>query len=327
MNYSGKSQSLKAIGELDLIERLRHYLRGKSRKILIGIGDDACVLKDGTVISIDSFVDSVHFDLSYFDHRTLGRRLMAAALSDLAAMAATPVTNLVSIMCPAKIKTKELSDFYHGLHEMARAFDCPIAGGDTDSSKEFAVSIVVIGKVAKPILRSAARHGDFLYITGYPGLSEAGRLVLKNNFFRAGFKTAIKKHVAPVPRIKEALVIKKFARAMIDTSDGLSTDAFHLARESKVKIIINRNDIPIHPEIQKLSSRLGFNPMKFVLASGEDFELLFTSSKNLPSKIGQLKITKIGYVNRGRGLFIKAGNKITRIKASGFEHFVTRLKI
>lgn len=321
MTKSKRVSSLGRMGEIDLIDILHRQLETRSNIVKLGIGDDACVLNDGTVISVDSFVEGIHFQLEYFDHYTLGRRLMAAALSDLAAMAAEPAVSLVSIMLRPETKLNAIKGFYRGMNELCQSFNCPIVGGDTDTSSVFAVSIVVVGKTKNPTLRSAGQPGDGLYITGYPGLSEAGRLAIKNRFSRARFKEAISRHLTPMPRIREALKMRKRIRAMIDTSDGLSTDAFHLSVESKVRIVIDWEKVPVHQEVQELARILRLDLKEFILSSGEDFELLFTSPRILPNKIGALKITAIGYVTKGRGLFMKVGKRIRKIEPSGYEHF------
>ncbi|MEO0225787.1 MAG: thiamine-phosphate kinase [candidate division WOR-3 bacterium] len=316
----GAGSSIADIGELGLIDRIRQRMKVGGRGIKVGIGDDCCVLKDGTVISIDSFVEGIHFDLGYFDYYSLGWRLMAAALSDLAAMAASPLVSLISLMLPSKMKIGSIDNFYRGAEKLAMRFNCPIGGGDTDSANRLVISIAVVGKTDKPKLRSAAQPGDLLYITGYPGLSEVGRLVLKKRWSTRRFISAINKHLTPLPRINEALRLKRSIKAMIDTSDGLSTDACHIARESRARVVIDWSKVPVHKEVRAFCSLFGLKIKDFIMAAGEDFELLFTSRRGLPGRIGSLKLSQIGYITKGNGLFVKDGGKIQKVNPTGYEH-------
>ena len=304
-----------------MIRRIRRLLRGRTGHVKVGIGDDCLVLRDGTVVTIDSFVEGIHFDLAYFDFRALGHRLMAGTLSDLAAMAARPLVSVVSLLLPPRVRARQVEDFYRGARRLAGKFDCPIAGGDTDRAPVFAVSIAALGRATNPILRSAARPGDLLYLTGYPGLSEAGRLVLKNHLKKSQFPRAIEKHLRPVPRIREAYGLRRFIRAMIDTSDGLSTDAYHLAEESKVKIIIKREAIPVHREVHRIIERLHLDQDRFILSSGEDFELLFSSPAVLPGRIGNARLGPIGHIEAGQGVFITRQGRPVRLEITGYDHF------
>jgi thiamine-monophosphate kinase len=246
---------------------------------------------------------------------------MAASLSDLAAMGAVPISALISLCVSKTINMKLIRELYDGFDELARKYKCDISGGDTVKCRTFGMTITVVGRAKKPLLRSGAKAGDSLYVTHFLGLAETGRLALKEGFREHEYPDSIKKHLFPEPRINEAFSIKKYAASCIDTSDGLSIDAYHLAEESGVKIVIDVEHIPIHPEVGKMCGAQGRDPTQFILSAGEDFELLFTASK-LP-KIKGTKIFRIGRVMNGRGLYLSTKGKIRRIEPSGYKHLTT----
>lgn len=311
---------LDELGELDLIRALRRLPRGRNPKVLVGIGDDGCYLADGTVLSTDAFVEGVHFDLSYMSMRQVGGRALSATLSDLAAMAAEPICALVALLLPSRFTLKDIQELYQGMEEVAESFGLELSGGETSSSPTFGLVITAMGRTLNPLLRSGARPGDTVYLTGYPGLAEVGRAVLKQGVDRAPFSEAVHRHLSPTPRIKEALSLAPSIHALIDLSDGLSTDAFHLAEESKVKIEISWDELPIHPQVRRLSERLQIPLKELVLNSGEDFELLCTSSQGLPDEVYGLRVTRIGIVKEGEGVWLVEGGRKERIRPQGYEH-------
>jgi len=307
-------------GELAIIELIRQKFPKRRKEILKGIGDDAMVFRNGIVVSTDSFFEKIHFDLNYFSMSTLGYHCMAASLSDLAAMGASPLCALVSLHLTKNIDIKKISELYSGFEKITKKYRMDIAGGDVVTSPSFAMTITVIGHTKNPLMRSGAKPGQALFVTNFLGLAEVGRRVLKMNFPKKEYPEAIHKHLFPEPRIFPVQSIKKFATSCIDTSDGLSTDANHLGEESRVKIVIDAEHIPIHPEVGRFCSIKNIEPLQFILSSGEDFELLFTAYK-LP-KNKRTKIFRIGRIMKGRGLYISVRGKIRRIKPTGYEHIV-----
>jgi thiamine-monophosphate kinase len=309
---------MKRIGELALIEYIRRKFPRKRPEILIGIGDDALIFKNGMAVSTDSFVAGIHFDLKYFNFYQLGFRCMAGSLSDLAAMAAEPVGVLVSLYLPEKVRKRDVTELYRGFRAVADKFKVDIAGGDIVGSPFWGVTLTVIGKTRKPLLRSGARPDDCLYVTNYLGLSEIGRVALKNGYPARHFRAAIRRHLYPIPRIVEARTIRKFTTSGIDTSDGLSTDAAHLAEESGVKIVIDAAALPIHPELIRLGWFRKTDLLRFILSAGEDFELLFTA-RHFP-RLKKPRVYKIGKVLTGKGVWLEKNGRIIPLKPTGFEH-------
>jgi thiamine-monophosphate kinase len=305
-------------GELALIQYIKDRFPKRRKELLKGIGDDALVFRNGIVVSTDSFFEGVHFDMTYFSPYVLGYHCMAASLSDLAAMAASPICALVSLNLTQHIGKKEVGELYSGFEKICKKYKMDITGGDIVTSPAFGMTITVIGHAKKPLMRSGARPGQALYVTNFLGLAEIGRRALRDKLPQKEYPDAIEKHLCPEPRIFEAQSLSRYSTACIDTSDGLSTDAFHLTEESRVKITINEEHIPIHPEVGKLCSIEKIDPVEFILSAGEDFELLFTAWR-IP-KIPKVKIFKIGTIEKGRGLYLSKRGGIKRIQSSGYEH-------
>jgi thiamine-monophosphate kinase len=305
-------------GELEIIRYLRKRFPKRRNEVFLGIGDDAVVFRDGHVISTDSFFEKTHFDLSYFSFFALGYHAMAASLSDIAAMGALPISTLISLCIPKKIGIKAIRELYDGFSELTKKYKCDISGGDIVKCEIFGMAITVIGRTKTPLLRSGAKPGDLLYVTNFLGLAETGRIALKENLQESQYPDALQKHLYPEPRINEALSIKKYVTSCIDTSDGLSTDGYHLAEESGVKIVIDAEHIPIHPEVGKLCHGKSQDPTRFILSAGEDFELLFTATR-LP-KIPAVKVFRIGRVMKGRGLYIVQDGQERVVRPSGYKH-------
>lgn len=323
---------LRDLGELKTIELIKKLTSSQQHKLVpssfvkIGIGDDAAVLKDDTVITTDAYLESVHFSLNYFNFYQIGQRVVCATLSDIAAMTAQPLAVFVSALLPPYLEQKQLKELYSGMQSVTSNFSCEIAGGDIVAYPKLGLILTAVGKTKNAKLRSTAKVGEYLYISGYCGLSETGRLALKNNLPVKKFIQSIKRHTCPVPRINEAVKLKKSINAMIDTSDGLSTDVYHIAEESKVKIIIFAEKIPIHKETNACCLFSANRAINIALNGGEDYELLFTSDKNLLTRNLGVKITQIGKVEKGNGVFLIKGNKEIPLLPQGYNHFTKKRK-
>jgi thiamine-monophosphate kinase len=305
-------------GELMIIEYIRSRYPRRRKEIVKGIGDDAMIFRNGFVVSTDSFFEGIHFDLGYFTMQALGFHVMAASLSDLAAMAAKPVCALISLNLTKRIELEGIKQLYSGFEKLSKKYRFDIAGGDVVASPAFGMTITVIGRTRRPLLRSCAVPEESLFVTNFLGLAETGRIVLQEDMVRSEYPEAVKKHLYPEPRISEAIALKKYINTCIDVSDGLSTDAGHLAHESDVKVIIEQEHVPIHAEVGRLCNKLDIDPMDFILSAGEDFELLFTASR-LP-KVPNTKVFKIGHVSKGNGIFLSVRGKEQRMKPTGYEH-------
>ncbi len=307
--------------ELRLLEEIKRVVKRRQKEVLVSIGDDGCVLKHGTVLTTDAFVEGVHFDLGYMTFSDVGRRVMGATLSDIAAMGASPICVLVSLLLPPSLRRRDVLSLYKGMERVVERFGVEITGGEVSSSSLFSLVLTAMGKTSHPCKRSGALPGDKLYISGELGLSETGRIVLRKGLRKRGFKRAIEKHLHPLPRIKEAISLRNLLSSLIDTSDGLSTDTFHIASESKVRIRIFLDRLPVSREAERVCKMLDLPLKDFVLNAGEDYELLFTSSERLPKELSGTIITCIGEVEEGEGTWIVEREGEKRLLPKGYEHF------
>ncbi len=315
-----KRSQKKSLRESEIIDYLKKRYRRTDKEIVRGIGDDAAILQNGYVVSVDSFFDTVHFDRNYFSMQALGHHVMAASLSDLAAMAAQPVCALCALSITGDLSFDDIVQLYRGFEKLSNTYRFNIVGGEVAKSTAFGVTITVIGRTRKPLLRSSAAPGHDLYVTGFLGLAEVGRMVLREQMPEKEFPDSVQKHRYPEPRIREARQIARFCGACIDTSDGLSTDAGHLASESRVKIRIESEHVPIHPEVGRFCAQKRIDPTEFILSAGEDFELLFTAART--PRLPRIKIFKIGKVLRGTGVYLLERGRERALRATGYEHTV-----
>jgi thiamine-monophosphate kinase len=304
-----------------LIERVVQR-RGRLK---LGIGDDGLVLRDGkTVLTTDAYAQGVHFDLKYLSYFDVGARCACAALSDLVAMGAEPQVLLVGLLIPGSTSTRAVRQLYQGMERVCAQLNCEIGGGDIVAFDRLILCLTALGKAARPLLRSGAKPGDYVYLTGYAGLAETGRLILARNLKAAlgagSVAAAIDRHRLPLPRIGVLHRLRSRISAMIDTSDGLGTDLGHLSHMSQVRLAIAVERIPVHPLTVALCQRLDIDPMDFVFRSGEDYELLFTSRSQLKSVVGGVPVHCIGRVEPGRGVYIEKMGKREKLRITGYDH-------
>lgn len=313
------------LGETKILQLIRQIAK-KRDKVLVGIGDDACVLNDGkTIITTDSYAEGVHFDLSYMSFYDVGTRTACACLSDVVAMGGQPVALLVALAVPGKTNAAAVRELYKGINYVCRKLNCEIAGGDLIAFDKSILTMTALGEAPKPFLRASARPSDFLCITGYAGLGETGRLLLTHGEIESKTQKAIRRHLCPLPRIKIMKKLRHQISALIDTSDGIATDARHIAEMSRVRIILQPELLPIHPVTRLLTKNLGLNTIRFCLTAGEDYELLFTTPKPPPPYINKIPITIIGRVEKGAGVYLEEDKKIP-LQGAGYDHFNPRSK-
>lgn len=323
------------MSEFGLIDIIRKRYQTKNKDIIAGIGDDAAVFAiDKTragLLTIDTLVDNVHFDLSYTSFEDLGHKAMAANLSDIAAMGGIPVLAVVSITIPRDVRLKDIEKIYAGMARLAKKYGVAICGGDTISGKQLSLTIAVYGEGRKNNigLRSGAKAGDAILVTGSLGASQAGLDLLKSKIKDQKSKLT-KKHLRPEPRVKEAqLLASKFKlHGMIDISDGLASELHHIAKESRVGIIIDQGALPVADEAITVANILKKDPIEYCLYSGEEYELLFTlpagqavEAKIILSRAGT-PCSIIGQVVKGNGVrMIGRDLKTVKVPDRGYRHF------
>jgi thiamine-monophosphate kinase len=299
----------------------------KSGAVLTGIGDDCAVLRvpagHDLLTTTDFSLENVHFRRAWHPAESVGHRCLARGLSDIAAMGGQPLACFLSVAFPAKLPQSWVDGFTKGLLRLAREVGVTLAGGDTAQSPAgILADIVVLGSVpkGKAVLRSGARPGDRIYVTGSLGGSAAALDLLFSK--RKLAPRQFPKHFFPQPRISHGqfLRAKNFASSMIDISDGLSTDLNHICEESGVGAEIWARAIP-RARIGKDDQAVG---LKFALHGGDDYELLFTAraGRRLPSAISGVSMTCIGEITHARKVWIIAETgKRLPLKAGGWQHF------
>jgi len=329
---------LKKVGEFGLIEVIKKTVFNRNKKIIVTIGDDAAIVKPSPgkylILTTDTLLENLHFDLSYFSFRQLGHRALTANLSDIAAVGGLPVTALVTLGLPSYVSVENVLELYSGMNLLAKKFNCPISGGDvTSSPKGLFITITVLGEVERNFLtlRSKAKAGDLIGVTGELGESHTGLKLLQKakKDKRIKFpKNLVQKHLTPQPKIFEAReIIKKLKpNSMIDISDGLASEVSHIAKASKLGAVIFESEIPLSPKARKAGKILNKNPLNWALYGGEEYELLFTipksGVKSLIKLSKKIKLTLVGEMKKGAGVFlVNRDGKKERIKKGGFKHF------
>lgn len=310
-------------GEFDLIRRFLSAGGSPSPQLLVGPGDDAAVLEGGWVLSADLSVEDVHFRRAWLRDEEVGFRAAAAALSDLAAMAATPVGVLVSMAFPTGARW-DLDAVQAGIREAAALVGASVIGGDLSRSPgPLVLDITVVGQSPTPVLRSGAAVGDEVWVTGALGASAAAVRAWESgqeppSALRAAF-------ARPTPRTRAATVLARAGvlHALVDLSDGLAGDAGHLAAAGGVGVVLETGRIPVAEE-----ARVALGPSDALAAAlhgGEDYELCFAAPAGavtpaVADAVG-VPLTRVGRIEAGEGVWLQDGNGgRTRPSRGGFDH-------
>jgi thiamine-monophosphate kinase len=311
--------------EFKLIDSIKEKLdktQGLSDTIT-GIGDDCAVYRISQgrygLFSTDVSIENQHFNLKYTSLFNVGYRAMTANISDIYAMGGKPTLALITIGVPKKITHEMISELYDGIATCAVRYKTYIAGGDTSKSETLIVNISIYGETANPIYRTGAKGGDRIYMTGNTGLSKLGLLALQKKYNVVNFKKSIAKHLKPEPRgdIISKILEEYEPTSMIDISDGLLSDLGHICKMSHCGFELHLNKIPVESEIKKFCDDKKVNTLDYTLYSGEEFELIFTSSKEI---IGDANIAYIGDIIP-YGYEAVSGDEKTLITTDGFDHF------
>ena len=318
----GSGSALGPGAEFDRIRRIIALLGERGA----GLGDDCGLIKqsDGFLaVSTDVSVEDVHFRLSWITHEEVGWRSTAAALSDVAAMAADPVGVLCAVTVPAAALESDLLAVMAGVRAAAAAVDARVLGGDLSGGPVWSITLTVIGRAQAPISRAGMRAGDKLWVTGMLGAARAAvEAWLQGREPLPGART---RFAHPKPRVAAASWLARYgATAMIDLSDGVAGDAGHLAAASRVSLPISLDLLPVSEEAGEEARTLGIDALRFTAEAGEDYELLvampssFAEADAFAREFG-IPLTQIGEAAAGEGVqFLLQGRPV---ELRGFSHF------
>ena len=305
--------------EAGLIARLRDLFHTSFQtEVQVGIGDDAAVIKSSNnklVATVDMAVEGIHFHRKWSSPFQIGAKLTTANLADIFAMGAVPKYLLVAAGINELNNSETVSELAKGIRSVADKFEVSVIGGDLSKSEKMTLSITALGELsAQPILRSGGRVGDLIYLSSLTGLSAAGLAILNRDLDRPRY--VVEAHLNPKLVAPDKLI--KVATSMCDVSDGLATDAAHLANASAVNFNLSKDLISKaddFKDLAELAKELNEDVFDWILTGGEDhFFLATVDKKNESNELG----IKIGIVEEGDGKLLLDG---IEVKESGYQHF------
>jgi len=334
--------NLRDIGEFGFIKKISRGCLIRPQNIIKAIGDDAAAFiptpHEVMLVTTDLLVERIHFFRNTTSGFNLGYKALSVNLSDIAAMGGIGREAFISIGVPENCSVDFLEDLYNGMKRLAAEFGLNLLGGDTTRSKtDLIINILVLGSAfEKEILyRNTAQPGDIICSTGFLGDSRAGLHLITNNMELDSdeFKALRDAHIIPKPYLREGRFLARQGgvHAMIDVSDGLSSDIAHIAEQSNVGIRLYSEKIPVSDHLEKFCARFDFDPVEYALAGGEDYTLLCTIS---PDKVGHIaanylkrfrnSLYQIGEItDSGKMELILWDGQIRSFTPSGWNHFKT----
>ena len=340
--------SISKLGEFGLIKHLTENFQLKNTSSEKGIGDDAAIINpDGkkVVVSTDTLVEGVHFNLGYVPLKHLGYKAVVVNLSDIAAMKATPTQILVSVAVSNRFPVEALDEIYSGIYLACDKYNVDLIGGDTTSSTSgLMITITAIGleNENQIVKRSGAKPNDLLVVTGDLGGAYMGLQILEREHAvylanpnmqpeMEGYDYILERQLKPeartdVKEILEELAVKP--TSMIDVSDGLASEILHLSDQGKVGFRLYENKIPLDPLTVSTAEDFNLNPTMAALSGGEDYELLFTISPNDFDKIkNHPDFTVIGHavdLENSNAMILQGSNELSPLTAQGWDAFLNQ---
>jgi thiamine-monophosphate kinase len=344
-NKNDKKTDLEALGEFGLIDHLTKNFASHHPSTVKSVGDDGAVLhlKNRTVISTDFLIEGVHFDLSYMPLKHLGYKSVIVNLSDIYAMNAKATQILVSIAVSNRFPLEALEELYQGIALATKKYEVDLIGGDTSSSKTgMLISITALGeaKAEEIAYRAGARPNDLLVVSGDLGAAYMGLQVLEREkeVFKVNpnnqpdlepYAYIVERQLKPEARKDIVELLKKLGvrpTAMIDISDGLSSEILHICRQSHVGCNLFEDKIPLDPTVIAACEEFKLDSTLVALSGGEDYELLFTiDQKDFPKIKGNPHLTVIGHMTEageGAHLVTRSNSKIP-LTAQGWNSFTS----
>ena len=339
-----KRTDVNELGEFGLIDQLTKSFTIQKESTVKSIGDDAAVINNQnwlTVVSTDSLVEGIHFDMMYTPLKHLGYKAVSVNVSDIYAMNAIPQQILVSLAISNRFSVEALEEFYAGVRAACDHYKIDLVGGDTTSSnKGLFINITAIGRAMpeRVTYRSGARPGDILCVSGDLGAAYLGLQILEREKMlfldNPNVKPELKEHqhllgrqLKPEARGDIIAYMAEndiFPTSMIDVSDGLSSEILHICKESDVGVLLEESKVPIHPETEKTAISFNMDPITCALSGGEDYELLFTVDSGDLDKVRTMPdVYIIGDVaDPSYGAMLKTtGGNFHKLTAQGWKHF------
>lgn len=331
--FGGENAVIKLVESLDN--------SGNDPHVVVGFGDDAALVRTGgdglQVITTDLLIEGTHFRREIIDPYSLGWKSVAVNISDIAAMGGIPTWGFVSIAFP-DIEVSFIEQLYKGMNDISRRFGSRIIGGDTNKvNGNIVINVTQLGEVeeSRAALRSTARHGDRILVTGTLGDSLAGfRLLDKLGLDAAieSFPEVVERHIRPVPRVMEsrAAVEQKYIRAMMDLSDGLAIDLGKMCAASKVGARVYAEKLPVSDALRHAAAAIETDALSLASSGGEDYELLIAAApedvENLIQAVETAtgtKVTEIGEFTEGDKPTLIQPNGTETPLSPGWKHFHT----
>lgn len=337
------SEMASKMNERQMIDHIAALAGQTDDRLIKGIGDDcAVVAKDGRLawlLTMDTLIEGIHFDLAFHPPEKLGRKAVSVNVSDIGAMGGRPVFALLSVGLPKTFDSSWFRDFARGVTDGCREYGCLLVGGDTVASPQgFNCSLTVIGEAAadRVVYRSGARPGDTVWVSGPLGFAAAGLELLRRRLdvASAAFAPLLEKHLDPVARVElgRRLGESGLVHAMLDLSDGLSTDLAHLCKQSGVGARIESWSLPTSPALIEAACLTGIAPEQWAISGGEDYELLFTAAAEDHDQVRELgrqcglELAPIGTIIEGESVVLLRQRsdgtcEECGIAYQGFDHF------
>ena len=313
---------IKDIGEFGLIDRITK--KPKNKDIVVGIGDDAAVFKTKElhVLTTDCLVEGDHFRREWFTPKQIGMKAIEINVSDIAAMGAIPKFVLVSLALPKDLDVEFVEELYKGMWKACDRYNIEIIGGNMTHCNQIVISITITGEVDKKnlCLRSGAKPGDFILVSGHIGNGRAGLRLFQNNL--KGFEQVKNGYLEPKANLDRALKIAPYVNSMEDISDGLASEIKHICDESKCGVIIYKDKIPISDQVRDVAQNLREDEYNYALYGGEDFELVFTISEDNLDKVNGFLV---GEITKNKGIKLSIEGKLTLITEKGYDHFTNEI--
>ncbi len=335
-----KPATIASLGEFGLIDRIAGLAPAQDPNLVVGIGDDCAAFRPTpgllTLATCDVQVEGRHFLRQRIGPYELGRRSAAINLSDIGAMGGRPRYALVSLALPEATEVAWVDELYRGMREELGRFGAYVIGGNLSGSADgVVIDITLLGEVVQErmLLRSGARPGDAVLVTGRLGDSALGRLALERAMGRTDAAAAklVQAHLTPTPRVREGQAIAEtgLGASLIDVSDGLAGDLGHICERSKVGARLEASRLPISKEAKAAAASLGVDVLPLALHGGEDYELIVTCKPGQASRLARAveqatgtPLTQIGTITKGPGMTLVLPDGAERpLEPRGWDHY------